>query len=65
MSAEITDELCDGILWVTFNRPQARNALTFEMYKRLAELCRQMPTDGSVRAMVLSGAARPLPPGPI
>lgn len=56
MSAEITDELCDGILWVTFNRPQARNALTFEMYKRLAELCRQMPTDGSVRAMVLSGA---------
>tara|TARA_R110002033_G_scaffold7794_2_gene27820 strand:+ start:211 stop:987 length:777 start_codon:yes stop_codon:yes gene_type:complete len=56
MSAEITDELCDGILWVTFNRPQARNALTFEMYKRLAELCRQMPTDGTVRAMVLSGA---------
>jgi len=56
MSAEITDELCDGILWVIFNRPQARNALTFEMYKRLAELCRQMPTDGSVRAMVLSGA---------
>ena len=56
MSAEITDELCDGILWVTFNRPQARNALTFEMYKRLAELCRQMPTDGAVRAMVLSGA---------
>ena len=56
MSAEITDELRDGILWVTFNRPQARNALTFEMYNRLAELCRQMPTDGSVRAMVLSGA---------
>jgi len=56
MSVEITDELRDGILWVTFNRPQARNALTFEMYKRLAELCRQMPTDGSVRAMVLSGA---------
>jgi len=56
MSVEITDELRDGILWVTFNRPQARNALTFEMYKRLAEWCRQMPTDGSVRAMVLSGA---------
>lgn len=56
MRVEITDELRDGILWVTFNRPQARNALTFEMYKRLAELCRQMPTDGSVRAMVLSGA---------
>jgi len=56
MSTEITDELRGGILWVTFNRPQARNALTFAMYERLAELCRQMPTDTSVRAMVISGA---------
>ncbi len=56
MSTEITDELRGGILWVTFNRPQARNALTFAMYERLAELCKQMPTDTSVRAMVISGA---------
>ncbi len=56
MSPEITEEQRDGILWVAFNRPQARNALTFAMYERLAELCRQMPTDRSIRAMVLSGA---------
>ena len=55
-SIEITDELRDGILWITFQRPEARNALTFGMYERLAQLCREMPTDGSVRAVVISGA---------
>lgn len=53
---ELTESLQDGILWVTFNRPQARNALTFGMYERLAQICREVPTDGSVRAIVLSGA---------
>ncbi|MGB3245723.1 MAG: enoyl-CoA hydratase/isomerase family protein [Sulfitobacter sp.] len=53
---EIQDDLRDGILWITFQRPQARNALTFGMYERLAELCRTMPTDGTVRAVVISGA---------
>jgi enoyl-CoA hydratase/carnithine racemase len=55
-TAELTESLQDGVLWITFNRPEARNALTFAMYERLAELCRSMPTDGSVRAVVLSGA---------
>ncbi len=53
---EITDELRDGTLWITFQRPEARNALTFGMYDRLATLCRDMPTDGSVRAAVITGA---------
>jgi enoyl-CoA hydratase len=53
---EIIEELHDGILWITFNRPQARNALTFGMYDRLAATCRGMPVDGSVRAVVISGA---------
>ncbi|WP_146347383.1 enoyl-CoA hydratase/isomerase family protein [Falsiphaeobacter marinintestinus] len=53
---EITDRLRDGILWITFQRPEARNALTFGMYERLAQLCTEMPTDGTVRAVVISGA---------
>jgi enoyl-CoA hydratase/carnithine racemase len=53
---DLLEELRDGILWLTFNRPEARNALNFGMYERLAALCAQMPTDGSVRAVVLSGA---------
>lgn len=41
---------------VTFNRPQARNALTFAMYEGLREICAAVPTDGSVRALVIEGA---------
>ncbi|MEM1362600.1 MAG: enoyl-CoA hydratase/isomerase family protein [Pseudomonadota bacterium] len=56
MTDEITDEIRDGALWITFNRPQVRNALTFAMYERLAELCSGVPTDGSLKAVVISGA---------
>ena len=56
MTDEITDEVRDGALWISFNRPQARNALTFGMYARLAELCSNVPTDESIRAVVISGA---------
>ena len=54
--SDITEVLRDGTLWITFDRPEARNALTFEMYERLATLCREVPVDGSVRAVVISGA---------
>ncbi len=53
---EIIDELRDGTLWITFNRPLTRNAMTFGMYERLAVLCSEVPTDRSVRAVVISGA---------
>lgn len=49
-------EIRDGIGFVTLNRPQQRNALTFEMYARLAEICSTIPDDGSVRALVIAGA---------
>jgi enoyl-CoA hydratase/carnithine racemase len=42
--------------WVTLNRPQARNALTFAMYDRLAEICSNVPRDGPLRALVVTGA---------
>ncbi|WP_299967873.1 enoyl-CoA hydratase/isomerase family protein [uncultured Roseobacter sp.] len=56
MTSELTSQLRDQTLWVTFNRPEARNALTFSMYESLAEICSTVPTDGSVRTMVISGA---------
>jgi len=42
--------------WITLNRPQARNALTFAMYDRLAEICSNVPVEGSVKALVVTGA---------
>ncbi len=39
---------------VTFNRPQARNALTFAMYQGLAEICRAPGPD--IKVLVVTGA---------
>ena len=40
-------EVRDGVARITFNRPQARNALTFAMYERMAEICRSINDDPS------------------
>ena len=46
----------DGIGRVTFNRPAARNALTFGMYDRLAEICAGIKLGGAVKVLVITGA---------
>ena len=46
----------NGIGRVTFNRPQARNAFTFAMYERLAQICEQANEDRSINVLILQGA---------
>src|SRR3569623_1919644 len=46
----------DGIARITFNRPQARNAMTFAMYDRMAEICTEINSDRSIKALILTGA---------
>jgi enoyl-CoA hydratase len=53
---ELIYDIRDGIGRITFNRPQARNSLTFQMYERLAEICEGAGKDGSLKALVLTGA---------
>ncbi len=53
---ELLYEVRNGIARVVFNRPQARNALTFAMYERLAEVCHEIEADRSVKALLLTGA---------
>jgi enoyl-CoA hydratase/carnithine racemase len=53
---DILFELRDGIGRVTFNRPQARNAFTFAMYERLAEICAEANRDRAIKVLVLQGA---------
>jgi len=55
-TADLLYEADEGIACVTFNRPAARNALTFAMYERLAEICREVDADRRLKAMVLTGA---------
>ena len=56
MTDELLIERREGIVLVTLNRPQARNALTFPMYEGLARLCAGASGDDAVRAIVITGA---------
>jgi enoyl-CoA hydratase/carnithine racemase len=42
--------------WVTFNRPEAHNAMTFEMYEQLHACCELADAEDDVRVLVLRGA---------
>jgi len=53
MTDELLYDVRDGIGHVTFNRPQARNALTFPMYERLAEIA---AAPNAVRVLIITGA---------
>src|SRR5437588_11372391 len=55
-AGELILERQGAVQWITFNRPQVRNALTPAMYGRLADACRGLDQDRAVRALVLTGA---------
>jgi enoyl-CoA hydratase/carnithine racemase len=44
------------VLRVTFNRPAARNAMTFAMYERLYAICDEIDADRELRCVVFTGA---------
>ncbi len=57
MDDELLYSVDGGVARLTFNRPRARNALTFAMYDRLAEICRELSADpGGVHAVIITGA---------
>lgn len=41
---------------ITFNRPDQRNAISFDMWRELATLLAELDSDGEVRAIVFAGA---------
>jgi enoyl-CoA hydratase/carnithine racemase len=56
MSGEVDYAVRDGIAFVTFNRPEARNAMTWAMYDGLARACEAIVSDDQVRVALLRGA---------
>src|SRR5947209_5915133 len=47
----------DGpIATLTFNRPEARNAMTWEMYEALVDACETVDSDAAIHVLVLRGA---------
>jgi enoyl-CoA hydratase len=53
---ELLYETDGPLAFVTFNRPQARNAMTWAMYDGLLEACDRVDGDANVRVMILRGA---------
>ena len=45
-----------GVASVTFDRPQARNAMTWAMYERLGQMCGELQANAAVRVVTFRGA---------
>lgn len=57
MSTEHTTFETDGPLaTLTFNRPEARNAMTWDMYQALVDACDRVDADATIRILILRGA---------
>ncbi len=57
MTEELLFEQVDDIGIITFNRPEARNALTFDMYELLATHCeRVLDKSLDIRSLIITGA---------
>lgn len=48
----------NGVSWITLNRPEAMNALTWEQRERLIRLLSEASSDPDVRAVVLTATGR-------
>ena len=51
-------EVRDGVAWITLNRPERLNALTFEVYRELTERFAALRDEKNVRAVVIRGTGR-------
>lgn len=43
----------DHVAFLTFNRPEAKNAITFEMYDALVDACEKVDSDPAIRVFVV------------
>ena len=46
------------VAFLTFNRPEARNAMTWEMYESLVDACERVDAAEAIRVLVLRGAGK-------
>jgi enoyl-CoA hydratase/carnithine racemase len=51
-------EIAKGVATITLDRPKRLNALTFEVYRELAETFEQLDTHDDIRAVVITGRGR-------
>ena len=56
MSDDLIEEMSDGVVTLTMNQPEARNAMTGPMMSKMHEALPRLAADKSVRCLVLTGA---------
>ena len=56
MSTETIFETDGPLATLTFNRPEARNAMTWGMYEALVAACDRVEADDGIRVLILRGA---------
>ena len=52
---DILTQIEQGVLTITFNRPEKKNAITQAMYQAMADALRAAEQDNAVRAIILTG----------
>jgi enoyl-CoA hydratase/carnithine racemase len=56
MSQDLICSVAGGIARMTFNRPEARNAMTGPMIQDMLAFCRSIENDPEVRCLSITGA---------
>jgi 2-(1,2-epoxy-1,2-dihydrophenyl)acetyl-CoA isomerase len=56
MTQELIETIAGGIATLTMNRPEARNALSLDIFNGLSEALPRLAKDPAVRLVVLTGA---------
>lgn len=55
-SSNVSWDITGPVGRLTFTRPKARNALTWDMYDALADACRQADEDDRIRVLIIRGS---------
>jgi enoyl-CoA hydratase/carnithine racemase len=58
MAYDFLYEVEDGVAMITLNRPEALNALTFEIYAQLRDLMVGLRRDDQVKVVIITGAGK-------
>jgi enoyl-CoA hydratase/carnithine racemase len=56
MNESILLQVEDGVATLTLNRPEKRNAVTYDMWRTLTDICTALSSDATVRLLVVRGA---------
>lgn len=54
-SGKVHLKIDGAIAWVSFDRPTARNAMTWSMYSDLKAICEKLHTDKNIKAVIFRG----------